>query len=160
MTVVGIKLFFTCQLRLTVCRKKLGFILKLIHINNIYLMRWFYPYFYVFLLKSFLPKTFNADVCFSFTSQCVKAGHCTVCWWRWAPAGGPCGWRVDWHWAGECFSFPCGHSRYPRSYHGWIQRGCGTGRSAAPFLSSSARTSARPQTHEPGWKRQDDGLNK
>lgn len=34
-----------------------------------------------------------------------------------------------------------------------------TGRSAVPFLNSSARTSARPQTHEPGEKKQDGGLN-
>lgn len=27
------------------------------------------------------------------------------------------------------------------------------------FLNSSARTSARPQTHEPGEKKQDHGLN-
>lgn len=34
-----------------------------------------------------------------------------------------------------------------------------TGKSGALFLNNSACTSARPQTHEPGWKRQDDGLN-
>lgn len=34
-----------------------------------------------------------------------------------------------------------------------------TGRSAAPSLNSSARTSARRQTHEPGEKEQDGGLN-
>lgn len=34
-----------------------------------------------------------------------------------------------------------------------------TGRSVTPTLNSSAQTSARPQTHEPGEKKQDGGLN-
>lgn len=34
-----------------------------------------------------------------------------------------------------------------------------TGRSGVPFLNSSVHTSARPQTHEPGEKKQDDGVN-
>lgn len=33
------------------------------------------------------------------------------------------------------------------------------GRSVARSLKSSARTSARPQTHEPGENKQDGGLN-
>jgi len=64
------------------------------------------------------------------------------------------GWRAE-----ECFSFLCGHSRNPQSCWGWIETGYVTGRSAAPSLKSSACTSVRPQTHEPGEKQQNGALN-
>lgn len=93
----------------------------------------------------------------SFTWWCVRVGRHTVCGWHWAPAGGPDVLRVQrayWHWAKECFSLLCGHSRYPWSCRGWTERGCVKGMSAVLFLSSSARISARPQTHEPAKNKQ------
>lgn len=64
------------------------------------------------------------------------------------------GWQeADRRWAGERFFSPPGHSSSPQGCLGCLWTGCGTDRSATPFVNNSARTSARRQTHEPEGKR-------